>query len=130
MSVTSLTTATELHDPNLGPVLLDGDTARDAVASYVASTLLPTSASVLVREQVRRNWLSCLLVTHQNLDPNWAVVYLPGVHHGDNDSFAVHLPTGRVFGDCAETRQDEREGTECWVARLAAGLDHFSTHHH
>ena len=51
----------------------------------------------------------------------WALAYVPGFHHGDNETYAVHKPSGRVVGgDCHLTRQECGESTEAWLSRLDA----------
>lgn len=106
-----------LADPSLFPAVSTAEQARDLVALHAAATLVP-SAGLLQREQIRATWNAALTVVWE-FDDAWAIAYLPGVHHGDNDTYAVHKDSGRVFGgSCPETKQDDRESTATWLARL------------
>ena len=104
--------------PILSPVLNEDD-APARVALHVAATLVP-SASLTQRERIRATWETALTVIWHRHDV-WAVAYVPGIHHGDNETYAVHKASGRVVGgDCRLTRQETGESTEAWLSRLDA----------
>lgn len=106
-------------DPDPGPASLTADDARGLVVLHVAATLVP-SASLTQREQIRVTWDAALAVIWDRHDV-WAIAYAPGVHHGDNETYAVHKTSGRVVGgDCRLTRQEHGESTEAWLSRLDA----------
>ena len=121
-------TAPTLAPAAPGPARLTADEILDLVALHVAATLLPARASVKDRERVRQTWRAALRVVDASGDQSttdlgpWALAYVPGVHAGDNDTSAVHVETGRVFGGSKETRQAPGEGTEAWLVRLTTVL--------
>ena len=99
--------------------------SANVVAMHAATTLLPARAKAAEREQVRRNWTTFLSVVFLiDGHPDWSLGYIPGVHHGEGDTYAVHRPTGRVFGGgCTTTGQQRRETTDLWLTRLTRELD-------
>lgn len=112
------------------PTDLSAEDIVDLVALHVASTLLPPTAKVTAREQVRQNWRAHLVAVMDVFNhPQWAMAYVPGVHHGDNEIYAIHLPTGRVFGgDDVRTAQQCGESTHHWLSRLTADLPALADH--
>lgn len=102
---------------DLGPQVDTSDRVRELVALHVAATLVP-QASVTQREQIRASWHAALLVVWDAV-PDWALAYVPGYHHGDNETFAVRKDTGLVVGGaCPLTGQAAGESTADWLARL------------
>lgn len=102
----------------VAPSMTEED-VRSAVALHVAATILPARATVAVRETVRSNWFTALIAI-MDAHEDWALAYVPGVHHGDNETYAVHLSTGGVFGGHGHpTAQKHRESTAQWLVRLS-----------
>lgn len=127
---------TTLKPPHLATVdhttgLSSAEDVRHAVALYAAATLLPARTPLGQRETARVRWYNALkVIAPLDQHPQWALAYVPGVHHGHNDTYAVHLPTGAVFGgDCAVTGQQWRESTHQWLTRLTGDLDTLLTSH-
>lgn len=95
---------------------------RAAVALHVAATILPECAPLDVRETVRGNWFNALIPIMDAAE-NWALAYVPGIDHSDNEVYAVHLPTGSVFGgDDHPTALCYRESTAAWLDRLGLNI--------
>lgn len=109
----------------MATTMLGEDDVREVVAMHAAITLLPASATITTREQVRSNWSAALSVVLVGSRPEWALAFLPGTHTGDGHVQAVHRVTGHVFGgDHPATAQLDDETTDGWLDRLTAGFDH------
>lgn len=108
----------DLHLADLGSALVDAAAAIEAVALHVAATALSKTASLADRERLRSRWAATLKVAEMCRHPHWHVVYLPGMTFNDGETWAVHRRSGRVVGDCPETRQGCRESTDDWLNRL------------
>ena len=104
--------------------LLDEAGVRDAMGRFAAATLLPVTASDATREQVRASWAGAVAVVEVATHPHWTLTYIPGSHVGDALVYAIHRPTGHVFGgDHGETVQQSGESTHVWLDRLTAEFD-------
>lgn len=120
MSATATLTICRVEPTSADEHTLSAEDARHRVALHAASTLLPASASITMRNQVRTRWFNALKPI-SGVDPDWTIVYLPGLHYSDNDTYAVHRSTGRVFGgDVREHTIARGESTDQWLARLGA----------
>lgn len=129
-SPAALATASPTSTEALASSLLNEDDVREKVAMHAAITLLPVSATITTREQVRSNWSAALSVVLVESRPEWALAFLPGTHVGDGHVQAVHRVTGHVFGgDHSATAQLDDETTDGWLDRLTVEFDHHVATH-